>query len=136
MDDTALRQALVELLRGGQTHATLQQALEGLKPADRGRRPSPKLHSVFEELEHMRIAQEDILRYSLDASWSSPRFPDGYWPKPDLKVTDALWARTLEGFERDLEAVCELARDSSRDLAAAIPHGEGRTYLREVLLVA
>jgi hypothetical protein len=136
MDENVLRQALVELLRGGQAHATLRQALAGLNPADRGRRPSPELHTVFEELEHMRIAQEDILRYSLDARWSSPPFPDGYWPKPGLNVTDAVWTRTLEGFERDLEAVCELARDSSRDLTAEIPHGEGRTYLREVLLVA
>jgi hypothetical protein len=136
MDDTVFRQALVTLLRGGQAHAALQQALEGLAPGNRGKRPSPQLHSVYEELEHMRIAQEDILRYSLEPGWTSPPWPAGYWPKPAVKVTDALWSQTLEGFWRDLEAVCQLALDTSRDLTAEIPHGEGRTYLRQVLLVA
>ena len=84
----------------------------------------------------MRLAQEDILRYTLDASWTSPEWPSGYWPDPKLKVTDAVWSRTVEGFRRDLEAVCALAQDPGRDLTARIPHGEGRTYLRQVLLVA
>jgi uncharacterized damage-inducible protein DinB len=136
MDDKILRQALVNLLREGNAHVTVEQALKGLSPAKRGKRPSPKLHSVFEELEHMRIAQEDILRYTLDASWRSPEWPEGYWPDPGLKVTNAVWSRTLEGFRRDLEAVCSLARDPRRDLTARVPHGEGRTYLRQVLLVA
>ena len=135
MDEKVFRQALVALLREGHAHATLEQALDGLAPESRGKRPSPQLHSVYEELEHMRLAQEDILRYSLDASWASPKWPKGYWPKAGAKVTDAAWSQTLEGFQRDLEAVCDLARDTSRDLTAAIPHGEGRTYLRQVLLV-
>jgi hypothetical protein len=91
---------------------------------------------VYEELEHMRLAQEDILRYSLDASWRSPKWPEGYWPKPGEAATDASWKRALDGFQRDLEEVCDLARDTSRDLTAEIPHGEGRTYLRQVLLIA
>lgn len=136
MDDKVLRQALVNLLTEGHAHVTVEQALKGLARANRGKRPSPDLHSVFEELEHMRIAQEDILRYTLDASWKSPAFPRGYWPDPGLRVTDAVWARTLEGFRRDLEKVRGLARDPRRDLTALVPHGEGRTYLRQVLLVA
>lgn len=136
MDDKVLRQALVNLLREGHAHVTVEQALRGLAPGNRGKRPSPKLHSVFEELEHMRITQEDILRYTLDASWKSPEFPGGYWPDPDLRLTGARWTRALEGFRSDLEEVCALALDASRDLTALVPHGEGRTYLRQVLLVA
>ena len=136
MDEKVFRQALVTLLSEGHAHATLTQALEGLAPESRGTRPSPQLHSVYEELEHLRLAQEDIFRYSLDASWKSPKWPEGYWPRAGVKVTDADWKRTLKGFQRDLEEVCELAGDTGRDLTAEIPHGEGRTYLRQVLLIA
>jgi uncharacterized damage-inducible protein DinB len=136
MDETVLRQALVALLREGQAHVTLDGALKGLLPAKRGVRPSPKLHSVYEELEHMRLAQEDILRYTLDPAWRSPEWPKGFWPDPRSRVTEALWRRSLAAFRADLDEVCSLAEDPSRDLTATIPHGEGRTYLRALLLVA
>src|SRR5438105_2807641 len=77
MNDSILRQNLVELLRGGQAHVTTEQALAGLNLALRNVRPATGGHSVWEELEHMRLAQEDILRYTLDASWTSPPFPAG-----------------------------------------------------------
>jgi hypothetical protein len=136
MNETALRQSLVALLEKGQAHVTLEGALKGLPPGDRGKRPSPSLHSVYEELEHARIAQEDIIQYSLDASWKSPEFPKEYWPGPGAEVSDEAWTRSVEGFKAGLQATCDLASDSSRDLTAEIPHGEGRTYLRQVLLVA
>src|SRR5262245_21184335 len=81
MNDSILRQNLVESLRGGHAHVTPKQALNGLEPALRNVRPANSPHSVWEKLEHMRLAQEDILRYTLDASWVSPEFPEGYWPK-------------------------------------------------------
>jgi uncharacterized damage-inducible protein DinB len=136
MNELVFRQSLVAFLRKGQAHVTVTGALKDLPAEARGRRPSPALHSVFEELEHLRIAQEDILRYTLDAGWRSPEFPKGYWPDPELTVTDAVWNKTVEGWKADLAEVVALAEDTSRDLTAAIPHGEGRTYLRQVLLVA
>ena len=136
MNDSILRQNLVELLRGGHAHVTAEQALDGLDPALRNARPATGGHSVWEEFEHLRLAQEDILRYTLDASWTSPPFPDGYWPSATDQLTDEAWAASVAAFFADLEAVIKLAEDSSVDLTAEIPHGEGRTYLREILLVA
>jgi uncharacterized damage-inducible protein DinB len=135
MDDMALRHSLAKLLRGGQAHLDPKAALEKVDPRLRGKRPT-RLRSVWEELEHMRIAQEDILRYTLDESWKSPKFPAGYWPKPEEEPSDAAFAGSAARFLRDLDAVIGLAMDESRDLTAKIPHGEGRTYLRQLLLVA
>ena len=84
----------------------------------------------------MRIAQEDILRYTLDPEWRSPQWPEGYWPDPRKKLTPAMWTSTVKRFFADLEQVKSLVRDRKIDLTAPIPHGEGRTYLREVLLAA
>jgi uncharacterized damage-inducible protein DinB len=92
-------------------------------------------HTIWELLEHVRIAQEDILRYTLDPGWESPEWPDGYWPEVE-NPTEKQWTRSLEAFRNDLEEVKALVQDAGRDLTAVIPHGEGHTYLREVLLVA
>jgi uncharacterized damage-inducible protein DinB len=135
MSRDRLRENLVELLLGGSAHITVQEALRGIDPKLRNVRPAG-MRSVWEVLEHMRIAQEDILRYTLDPNWRSPEFPEGYWPEDPQKMTEGEWSKTLDGFLADLEEVIRLVRDEGTDLLAEIPHGEGRTYLREVLLVA
>lgn len=136
MNDSILRQNLVELLRGGHAHVTAEQALDGLNPALRNLRPATGGHSVWEELEHMRLAQEDILRYTLDASWTSPPFPEGYWPKATEPLTEEAWAASVAAFFADLAEVIKLAQNPNADLTAEIPHGQDHTYLREILLIA
>ena len=135
MDDTVLRKELVALLQKRQAHVDVEGALRDLPPELRGKRPASQLHSVWEELEHMRRAQEDILRYTLDPAWTSPAFPAGYWPARPAPSEEE-WQASIAGFRHDLEEVAALARDPGRDLTSPIPHGEGRTYLRQVLLVA
>ena len=135
MDDRVVREQIVELLTGEHAHLSLKKALHGLDPALRDKKPGKGGHSIWEELEHMRLAQEDILRYTLDPAWSSPPFPVGYWPR-HARPTEAQWRTSLQGFRRDLDEVVTLVRDPGRDLTARLPHGEGRTYLRQVLLVA
>lgn len=136
MNDSILRQNLVELLRGGHAHLTPEHALNGLSPSLRNVRPANSPHSVWENLEHMRLAQEDILRYTIDASWVSPDFPEGYWPKETGELTEEAWTTSVAAFFADLEEVIKLIEDESLDLTSEIPHGEGHTYLREILLVA
>ena len=95
MDDKALRKDLIELLSGGQAHLTIEKSLKRLKPGNRSVRPQKGIPSIYEELEHMRLAQEDILRYMLDDTWESPSFPDGYWPSNN----DVTWCRCVSMFQ-------------------------------------
>lgn len=136
MGDAVLRENLVELLRGGHAHVSAEKALAGVKPELRNVPPAEGLHSVWEELEHMRRAQEDILRYTLDPSWQSPEFPAGYWPAKTERVTEEMWSASVKGFFADLEELIQLAENTAIDLTAKIPHGEWRTYLRQILLTA
>jgi len=136
VDEAALRKNLVELLRGDQAHATCEAALEGLDPKLRGVRPGDAIPSAYEELTHMRIAQEDILRYTLDASWVSPEWPSGYWPSGGDGLTGERWQKEVSHFFDGLEEVTTLVMDPAVDITAAVPHGEGRTYLRQILLIA
>ncbi|HET8674546.1 MAG TPA: DinB family protein [Blastocatellia bacterium] len=136
MDVSVLRKNLVELLQGDQAHVSLEKALDSVKPESRNARPVEGLHSVWEEFEHMRIAQEDILHYTLDAGWKSPEWPEGYWPAKTAEVTDRMWQESMSEFFADLQELIDVVQDTNLDLTTQIPHGEGRTYLRQILLVA
>lgn len=136
MDETVFRSELAALLRGGEAHVKAETALAGVSPQLRNARPAPDVHSVWEELEHLRIAQEDILRFTIDSLWESPKWPEGYWPASADSVTDEMWKSSVERFFADLEELITLVQDGSLDLTAKIPHGKGQTYLREALLAA
>src|SRR5205085_6624772 len=136
MNDQALRKNVAELLSGGSAHASAQDALSNVDPKLRHARSAEGVHSVWEELEHIRIAQEDILRYTLDPNWQSPEWPSGYWPASVVEVTDEMWDESVRRLNADLDELLSLAANETIDLTAEIPHGEGRTYLRQLLLTA
>lgn len=136
MNDAVLREHLIRLLDSEEAHAGVRKALLGVNPKLRHIRPSPDSHSIWELLEHMRIVQEDILQYTLDPNWTSPGFPKGYWPPETPELTEFRWITSYSGFFEDFDNVLRLVRNLDIDLTAKIPHGEWRTYLREILLVA
>ena len=136
MKDKVLREHLVKLLEGGQAFLTFHQALKDVKPELRNTRPSKEIHSIWENLEHMRIAQEDILKYTIDPEWESPDWPKSYWPKNTGVVDDKTWNNSVAFFLKDREDVIKLAKNEKIDLTSIIPHIKEHTYLREILLVA
>ena len=135
-DDEALRQHLLSLLREGNAHVTFDAAIKGLPVALRGKTPKGAEHSPWELLEHLRIAQWDILEFSRNPQHQSPEFPKGYWPANPAPPNNAAWVKSVRAFRDDLQAMCDLLANESTDLFAPIPHGEGQTILREALLIA
>ncbi len=136
MNEINLRLNVIELLKSGSAHLGLNNAIENLDPELRNKKPNDNLHSVWELLDHIRIGQEDILHYLLNPNWKSPDWPKGYWPDANLELTDKIWKATIKNFNNDLSALIDLAKNENIDLTSEIPHGEGRTYLRELLLAA
>ena len=134
--ETALRKQLVDLLNGGNAHTNFEDAIRDFPVEMRGKRPKGSPHSPWELLEHMRIAQWDILEFSRNADYKSPKWPDEYWPAKPEPPDDKAWDRSVHGFCQDLQSLCALAQDTSVDLYAPIAHGEGQTVLREILLAA
>ena len=133
--DAALRDHLVKLLEGGHAHATFDAAIKGLPAALRARAPKGLPYSPWQLLEHLRIAQWDILEFSRDREHQSPAWPDGYWPR-DTSPDEAAWKKSVAQFRRDLKAMQALVADPSTDLFAPIAWGDGQTILREALLTA
>lgn len=136
MNEKNLRENLIELIQGGSAHLTFDEAVKQVNPEIRNFRPDPNLHSIYEEMEHMRIAQEDIYRYTIEKGWVSPAWPEEYWPDKKDDVSNEEWESTIDRFRKDLDGLIQLIRDQDLDLTSEIPHGQGRTYLREILLVA
>jgi hypothetical protein len=136
VDDKALREHLLYLLGGGGAHLDFEKAVAGLPAGLRGARPAGVPHSPWRLLEHLRIAQWDILEFSRNPEHVSPAWPEGYWPRGDAPPDDAAWDRSVAAFRADLKAMQGLVADPSTDLFAPIPHGDGQTVLREALLVA
>lgn len=134
--DRSLRVHLLELLRGGSAHLDFDAALPHLPDALRGATPAGLPHSPWRLVEHMRIAQWDILRFSVDPAHVSREFPDGYWPEGDVPPDPGAWDRSVAAFRADLQAMKDLVADPRTDLLAPIPNGQGQTVLREAILVA
>ena len=132
----SLREHLLFLVNGGGAHLDFDKAVANIPPELRGRTATNMPHSPWRLLEHMRIAQWDILEFSRDSKHVSPPWPDGYWPRGDAPPDDGAWDWAVEAFHRDLAAMCELVANPATDLLAPIPHGDGQTVLREALLVA
>jgi hypothetical protein len=133
---SALREHLLYLLRGGGAHLDFDRAVAGMPPELRGVKPAGLPHSPWRLLEHLRIAQWDILRFCIDPQDVSPPFPEGYWPEGDAPPDPAAWDRSVEAFRADLTSMQELVADPATDLFAPLPHGQGQTVLREAVLVA
>ena len=131
----ALRKQLMWLLSGGHAHADFENTIRGLPAKARGAKVKGVPYTAWELLEHMRLAQWDILEFSRDAKHVSPEFPAGYWPKTKAPPPGA-WEKSVRAFRRDLKAMERLVANPKTDLFARIPHGDGQTILREALLVA
>lgn len=135
-EQASLRKHLIYLLKGGGAHVDFDAAVAQLPPKLRGAKPEGLPHTPWRLLEHMRIAQWDILEFSRNPKHVSPDFPSGYWPKGDAPPDGAAWAGSVKSFQRNLKEMEALVASSSTDLFAHIPHGDGQTILREALLVA
>ena len=136
MGDKILREHLLNLLSGRGAHVDWKDSFSGIPAKLRGIRPNGFPHSIWELVEHMRIAQRDILEFSRNAKHVSPEWPEGYWPSAQAPPNAKEWEKSLKSFAQDLGAMKKLVANSKTNLYAKIPHGTGQTILREALLVA
>jgi DinB superfamily len=131
-----LRQHLANLLRMKGAHLTFQAAVADFPVHLRGATPPGAPHSAWQLIEHMRLAQEDILDFSRNPEYQAREFPDDYWPATTTPPSDAAWDASVKRFQSDMQEMQALIADTKNDLLANIPHGKGQTLLREALLVA
>jgi uncharacterized damage-inducible protein DinB len=135
-NDKALRAQLVKLLDFKEAHVDFDRAVKGVPPRLRGQLPQGTEHSLWQLVEHLRIAQADILEFCRTAKYKAKKWPDDYWPTTLGPRGAAAWTKAIASYRRDRKALQRLVANPTLDLLATIPHGDGQTYLREILLVA
>jgi DinB family protein len=135
-NDAATREHLIWLLEGGHAHTRFDDAVKAFPVGRAGERPSGTPYSVWELLEHMRIAQHDMLRFSLSADHVSPEWPSGYWPATPGPKNEADWGKSLRSFHKDLAEFVSVIRDTKQDLNQKFPWGDGQSLFREALQIA
>jgi len=131
-----LREHLAELLTGGSAHASFDDAVKDMPENLRGVKPEGLPHSAWMLLEHLRLAQWDILEFSRNSKYKAPKWPDDYWPKVAAPPSASAWKESITQFRKDLKTMQDLVANPKTDLYARIPWGDGQTILREALLVA
>ncbi|MDB4927457.1 DinB family protein [Mucilaginibacter sp.] len=125
---------VVKLLQGGSAHISLKGALKGLPAEARGATPDKLPYSIWQLVEHIRIAQWDMVQFCLNANHKSPKWPDDYWPKESSPADDEAWENSLKQIDNDLTEFIELVK--KEDIYKKLPHGNGQTILREALQIA
>lgn len=131
-----LRAHLAKLLAWEDAHAGFEAVLKGVPPKLRGLRPEGLPYSLWELLEHLRLAQADILEFCVNPAYQDHAWPQDYWPHAPAPPVGKAWSASLAAVKADRKALLDLLLDPHLDLFATIPHGTGQTYLREFLLVA
>jgi hypothetical protein len=134
--DQELREHLLKLLSTGSAHLGFDEAIDGLPAELRGTKAPGIAHTVWQIVEHLRIAQEDILEFSRRADYTSPPWPEGYWPETEAPSSEDAWEQSMEAFHRDLRAMKDLVANQGIDLFAKLAWGTGQTILRQAMLVA
>jgi hypothetical protein len=135
-ETVSLRKHLADLLRMKGAHLTFEAAVKDFPVALRGAKLNGAPHTAWQLLEHMRIAQEDILDFSRNPKYREKKWPDDYWPATEAPPSEQAWDKSVEQFEQDLKEMQELIADTKHDLLAKLPHGTGQTLLREALTLA
>ncbi len=136
MRSPTLRQHLARLLSWSDAHVTFDDAVAGLPTSARGRVPKGLPYSPWQLVEHMRLAQADILEFCIRRDYREKEWPKDYWPPTAAPPTVRAWSASIAQFKRDRRALARLATNPRRDLLGRVPAGTGQTLLREIVLAA
>ncbi len=129
-------ESLVDLIEKGHAHASLNDALKNMPFALLGEKPGDLPYSIWQLVEHIRIAQWDILEFSRNPDHKSPKWPEGYWPKEIAPDSEAEWERSIDQITKDRDSFIDLLKMAGDNLDKPFEHGTGQNLLKEALVLA
>lgn len=133
--EKTVRSLLLEQLEGRHAHVDFQQAVQGLTYKQAGIRVEGVPHTIWELIEHIRIAQDDILEFCKNSDYEPLDWPDDYWPEDSKPASDEQFKESVQAVEDGIEAMRELIRDPQNNIQQVFPHGDGQTLFREAMLI-
>jgi hypothetical protein len=134
--DQVVREHVLKLLNGREAHADFDSAIGDWPVQLAGAKVANFPHTAWMLLEHIRLAQWDILEFSRNPKHVSPKWPEGYWPESEAPASEKAWTAAIADCNKGLKAMEKLVANRKSDLYAKFPWGDGQTLLREALLLA
>lgn len=131
-----MREQLLALLHGGHAHMTFDAAVAEFPLDSINRKPPNVPYTPWHLLEHIRLAQWDILEFIRNPAHVSPDWPAGYWPPAEARADAGQWQQTIAAFRADLKSLEDIVTNPETDLFAPLPHGMPYTIFREIMVVA
>jgi hypothetical protein len=135
-ESKTLRDLLAQALGGAHSHIEFDAVVKDFPEELRATKPPGAPHTAWQLLEHLRIAQWDILEFSRDPRHQSPKWPEEYWPEAEAPPTPQSWQDSVAKYRHDAKEFAKLLMSSHSDLLTPFPHGSGQTLLREALVLA
>lgn len=135
-DTKSTVQFLEELLSGGNAHATFHDAVKNISIENVGKKVQNIPYTIWQLVEHLRIAQWDILEFSRDENHKSPKWPDEYWVKSKAPEDEKQWKESLKKIDRNLKEFIQLLKDNEASLATPFSYGDGQSLFKEALTLA
>ncbi|HLR25600.1 MAG TPA: DinB family protein [Fodinibius sp.] len=130
-----LQQLLLEQLEGGNAHITFQKAVQGLSYQQSGAKVDGLPHTIWQLIEHIRLAQDDILAFCGNRNYQQLNWPEDYWPSSEQPESQQEFEQSLEAVHEGQETMRQWVTDPSKDLQKPFSHGDGQTLFREALLI-
>ena len=127
---------LISLLKKGNAHASLEDALKNIPFDVLGKKPNNLPYSIWQLAEHIRISQWDIVEFSHNANHVSPKWPDGYWPSETKPASEAAWQKCIQQITADRETFIGLLKNAGDALYKPFDYGDGQSLLKEALVLA
>ena len=134
-NQSRIKELLLEQFQNKNAHVTFEEAIKGVSYHDVGIRPEGLPHSIWELVEHIRLAQFDILDFSRNADYDPPEWPEDYWPEMAHPTDESQWKESLESIRKDRQAVVNLIQNPETDVLKPLAHGSGQTLFREAMLI-
>lgn len=135
-DITSVTKQLIDLITKGNAHVTFDQAVASISFKNIGIKPNNLPYNVWMLAEHIRIAQADILEFSISSNYKELKWPDEYWPTDEMPENESAWQKCLDQISHDRNNFIDLLNQPGVDLFTPFPHGNGQNLLREALLIA
>jgi len=134
-NQSRIRELLLEQLSGKNAHVDFERATDGLGLEEVSKKPDSFPHTIWELVEHIRIAQHDIVAFSQSADYQSPSWPEEYWPKSEKPQNELQWKESVAAVKNDHQIMVQMVKNKENDLLKTIPHGDGQTLFREAMLI-
>lgn len=129
------KKRLTDGLRGRGAHLDFESAVKDFPDGLINTKPDNVPYTFWHQIEHIRLAQIDMIEYISDPDYKAPSWPDDYWPAPDAQTDRAGWEKSIEHYLADVEEFIRLIEDENCNVLATVERNKNRSIMGSALII-